>query len=50
MEEAWFSLKLDERGNVVLLLNGDRIQLGPKEAACNEMCRFLTELDYGECG
>ena len=43
MEEPWFALRLDARGNVVLLIGDDHVHLGPKESACAELRRFLNE-------
>jgi hypothetical protein len=42
-------LKLNDAGEVVAILDEDRVILGSKEAACEEMCRFLSEMDYGDC-
>jgi hypothetical protein len=50
MEQAAFTLKLSEQGEVIILVGADRINLGDKAAACEEMCRFLGEVDFGECG
>ena len=46
MEQAPFTLKLSEHGEVVILLGADRISLGARDAACEEMCRFLAEIDF----
>jgi hypothetical protein len=48
MEQAAFTLKLSEAGEVVILVGADRINLGPRDSACEELCRFLAEVDYGE--
>jgi hypothetical protein len=50
MEQASFTLKLSEHDEVIILVGADRINLGDKAVACEELCRFLGELDYGECG
>ena len=39
-----FALKLNARDEVVLVRNEESVNLGPKEEACEEMLRFLTEL------
>ncbi len=49
MEQAPFTLNLNERDEVVLIEGDIRIWLGPKDLACKEMCRFLSAIDYGEC-
>ena len=48
MEQAGFSLKLTEAGEIVLLTGADRINLGSKDAVCEEMTRFLAQIDFGE--
>lgn len=50
MEQTSFALKLSEQGEVIILVGADRINLGSRDAACQEMCRFLSEVDFGECG
>jgi hypothetical protein len=50
MEQPPFTLKLNDAGEVVAILDEYRVILGSKEAACEEMCRFLAEMDYGDCG
>jgi hypothetical protein len=50
MEQAPFALKLSEQGEVIILVGADRINLGSREAACQEMCRFLAEVGFGERG
>ena len=42
------ALRLDERGDVVMVLGTERIVLGPKDAVCDELCRFLAEVEHGE--
>ncbi len=49
MEQAPFTLKLNERDEVVLIEDDLRIWLGAKDAACAEMCRFLAAINYEEC-
>ena len=41
---AKFALKLNARDEVVLVHGEESINLGPKDAACEEMLRFLGEL------
>ena len=40
-----FALKLNARDEVVLVRDEESINLGPKDEACEEMLRFLGELD-----
>jgi len=47
MDEDRFTLELAESGDVILLIDADRINLGPKDQACETMCRFLEALDFG---
>ena len=47
---APFTLTLNERGEVVMIDGDGRAVLGPKDAVCEELCRFLAEVDFGECG
>jgi len=42
-EPVPFSLFLNAAGEVVLIKDADRIVLGPLEASCAEMRRFLGE-------
>ena len=49
MDEPPFTLKLNERNEVVMIQNGERTMLGRPEEACEELCRFLAEIDYGDC-
>ncbi len=42
---AKFALKLNSRDEVVLVHDEESINLGSKEEACEEMLRFLGELD-----
>ena len=49
-----FTLELDEEGLVWLgavLEDGEEIELclGIKDEVCDIMCRFLAEVDYGDC-
>ena len=50
MEQAAFTLKLTEVGEVVLIMEDVRIVLGQRDIACEELCRFLQEIDFGDCG
>ena len=45
---AKFALKLNSRDEVVLVRNEESINLGPQDEACEEMLRFLGELDLVE--
>ncbi len=54
---AKFALKLNSRDEVVLVHDEESINLGSKEEACEEMLRFLGELNLiersavlAECG
>ena len=49
MDEPSFTLKLNERNEVVLIQADEWTILGSREAACREMCRFLEEIDYCGC-
>jgi hypothetical protein len=49
MSEANFKLALNERDEVVLIDGDGRTVLGKKDQVCAEMCRFLVEVDYGNC-
>ena len=49
MEQLPFTLKLNEKDEVVLIDGDTRVWLGPKAAVCEELCRFLAEIDFGEC-
>jgi hypothetical protein len=52
--ELPWRLKVDERGNVVLLYEelGSLmlLKLGALEPACEAMCAFLADVDFGERG
>jgi hypothetical protein len=50
VEHVPFTLKVSEQGEVIIIVGADRIALGPKQGACEELCRFLAEVDFGECG
>ncbi len=43
-------LDLDEHGGVWLTLEGDLFFLGRRDEVSEELCRFLSEVDYGDCG
>lgn len=45
---AKFALKLNAREEVVLVHDEESTNLGPKEEACEEMLRFLGELNLVE--
>jgi hypothetical protein len=45
---AKFALKRNERDEVVLVHGKESVNLGPKGEACEEMLRFLRELDVVE--
>jgi hypothetical protein len=45
---APFTLKLSEQDEVIILVGADRINLGSRAVACEEMIRFLGELDFEE--
>lgn len=45
-----FTLAVDSQGQVVAIKGAERMVLGPLEPSCEEMCRFLTERDYGDRG
>ncbi len=49
MEQPPFTLRLNERGDVMLIRDAASINLGLREGACEEMCRFLTEMDFADC-
>ncbi len=48
IDEIRYELTLNERQEVVLLVDGDSVNLGPKDAACQEMSRFLAEVGSGD--
>ena len=48
MEDAPFTLKQNERGEVVIIIGDDSFSLGEMRAACEEMVRFLAEVDFEE--
>lgn len=50
MEEAAFTLRLAEAGEVVAIMQDVRLVLGPRDVACEALCRFLTEVGYDGCG
>ena len=50
MEQTPFTLKLSKHGEVIIPVGADRINLGERNAACEELCRFLAEVDFGACG
>lgn len=43
-----FALKLNARDEVVLVRGQESVNLGHKDEACEEMLRFLTELNIVE--
>ena len=43
---ATFTLTLNECGDVMLLQDSGSTNLGGKEVACAEICRFLAEIDW----
>lgn len=43
-----FALRLNARGEVVLVRGEESVNLGPREEACEEMLRFLNELSMVE--
>ena len=43
-----FALRLNARDEVVLVRGEESVNLGPKDEACEEMLRFLTELNIVE--
>ena len=43
-----FALKLNARDEVVLVRDDESINLGPRAEACEEMLRFLGELNLIE--
>ena len=45
---AKFALKLNARDEVVLVRDEESLNLGRQEEACEEMLRFLRELDLVE--
>ncbi len=45
---ARFDLKLNARDEVVLVRDEESVNLGPREEACEEMLRFLNELNLIE--
>ena len=47
VEQTSFTLKLSEAGEVVIIVGADRINLGRSAPACDEMYRFLAEVDHG---
>jgi hypothetical protein len=49
MEQTGCTIKLSEQDELIILVGADRINLGPIATACSEMCRFMTEVDYGRC-
>ena len=48
VNEAGFSLKVDDAGRVVAIVGAERHMLGPEAIVLEEMCRLLAERDYGE--
>jgi hypothetical protein len=50
LEQTNFLLKLNESGEVLLVHEDGRILLGAKDAVCEELSRFLFEVDFGEGG
>ncbi len=49
MHQPAFTFKLNERGEVIMIRDGGSINLGPRDGACEEMCRFLAEVEFGDC-
>lgn len=47
-DDAPFSLQKNDRGEVVLIPDGERLDLLNLQAACEEMARFLAAVDFGE--
>ncbi len=45
---AKFALKLNARDEVVLVRDEESVNLGPRVEACEEMLRFLSELNLVE--
>lgn len=41
--------ELDEHGRVWIIRDGDCHVIGRKDIVCEEMCRFLADIDFGEC-
>ena len=50
MANSEFSLALNEKGEVVLILGALRLVLGSKDFAAEELRRFLAEIDEGASG
>ena len=40
---------LDEHGRVWMIRDGDCHIIGRRDAVSEEMCRFLSEIDFGDC-
>lgn len=49
MEQPPFTLTLNERDEVIMIREGGSMNLGLRDGACEEMCRFLAERDFGDC-
>ena len=50
MELSASTLYLTEQGEVVMIVFTDRINLGSRDAAGEELSCFLVEVGIGECG
>ncbi len=44
MDDAAFTLKLNERDEVIIIPGSERLNLGPKQIACEEMLRFTRSI------
>jgi hypothetical protein len=47
-KERPFTLARDSHGQVVAIKGTERMVLGPVGTSCDEMCRFLAEIAFGE--
>ncbi len=47
-EDTPFTLQQNERGEVVLIIDGEPVNLGDLQAACEVMAEFLAEVDFGD--
>jgi hypothetical protein len=47
--KADLKLVLSENGDVCAITEKGAMNLGPQDEVCEAMCRFLSEVDFGDC-
>lgn len=47
-ESEPFRFVRDDQDRVVMIREGERVVLGQLDQVCEEMARFLAEVDFGE--